>query len=95
MVVLATGGYGRAYFSATSAHTCTGDGNGMIARQNLPLQDMEFVQFHPTGIYGAGCLLQKEQEVKEATHKLGWRKIYGRYAPTYKDLASRDVVSDA
>jgi succinate dehydrogenase / fumarate reductase flavoprotein subunit len=57
MVVLATGGYGRAYFSATSAHTCTGDGNGMIARAGLPLQDMEFVQFHPTGIYGAGCLI--------------------------------------
>jgi succinate dehydrogenase / fumarate reductase flavoprotein subunit len=57
MVVLATGGYGRAYFSATSAHTCTGDGNGMVARAGLPLQDMEFVQFHPTGIYGAGCLI--------------------------------------
>ena len=65
MVVLATGGYGRAYFSATSAHSCTGDGNGMVARQGLPLQDMEFVQFHPTGIYGAGCLLPRAPEAKE------------------------------
>ena len=92
MVVLVTGGYGRAYFSATSAHTCTGDGNGMVARQNLPLQDMEFVQFHPTGIYGAGCLITKARGVKRISPIL-MEKIYGGYAPTYKDLASRDVVS--
>ena len=66
MVVLATGGYGRAYFSATSAHTCTGDGGGMIARAGLPLQDMEFVQFHPTGIYGAGCLITEVRAARAA-----------------------------
>ncbi|MBS0375127.1 MAG: succinate dehydrogenase flavoprotein subunit [Proteobacteria bacterium] len=93
-VVLATGGYGRAYFSCTSAHTCTGDGGGMVARAGLPLQDMEFVQFHPTGIYGAGCLITEGSrgEGGYLTNSKGER-FMERYAPNAKDLASRDVVS--
>jgi succinate dehydrogenase / fumarate reductase, flavoprotein subunit len=93
-VILATGGYGRAYFSCTSAHTCTGDGGGMVARAGLPLQDMEFVQFHPTGIYGAGCLITEGSrgEGGYLTNSKGER-FMERYAPNAKDLASRDVVS--
>lgn len=94
MVILATGGYGRAYFSCTSAHTCTGDGNAMALRAGLPLQDMEFVQFHPTGIYGAGCLITEgvRGEGGYLTNAVGER-FMERYAPSAKDLASRDVVS--
>jgi len=95
-VILATGGYGRAYFSCTSAHTCTGDGSGMVLRQGLPLQDMEFVQFHPTGIYGAGMLITEGSrgEGGYLTNSAGER-FMERYAPNAKDLASRDVVSRA
>ena len=94
--ILATGGYGRAYFSCTSAHTCTGDGNAMVLRAGLPLQDMEFVQFHPTGIYGAGCLITEgvRGEGGYLTNSAGDR-FMERYAPNAKDLASRDVVSRA
>src|SRR6476646_6005878 len=96
LVILATGGYGRAYFSCTSAHTCTGDGGGMVLRAGLPLPDLEVVQFHPTGIYGAGCLITEgvRGEGGYLTNSKGER-FMERYAPHAKDLASRDLVSRA
>jgi succinate dehydrogenase flavoprotein subunit len=94
MTILATGGYGRTYFSCTSAHTCTGDGNAMVLRAGLPLQDMEFVQFHPTGIYGAGCLITEGARGEGAyLVNSDGERFMERYAPSAKDLASRDVVS--
>ena len=93
-VLLATGGYGRAYFSCTSAHTCTGDGTAMAQRAGLPMQDMEFVQFHPTGIYGAGCLITEGARGEGGyLTNAGGERFMERYAPNAKDLASRDVVS--
>jgi succinate dehydrogenase / fumarate reductase flavoprotein subunit len=94
--ILATGGYGRAYFSCTSAHTCTGDGGGMVLRAGLPMQDMEFVQFHPTGIYGAGCLITEGVRGEGGIlRNSAGERFMERYAPNAKDLASRDVVSRA
>jgi succinate dehydrogenase / fumarate reductase flavoprotein subunit len=94
MVILATGGYGRAYFSATSAHTCTGDGGGMAARAGLPLQDMELTQFNPTGIYGCGCLITEGARGEGGILRNSEGEAFmERYAPKAKNLASRDVVS--
>lgn len=94
--ILATGGYGRAYQTCTSAHTCTGDGGGMVTRAGLPLSDMEFVQFHPTGIYGAGCLMTEGCRGEGGVLRNGLgERFMTRYAPSAKDLASRDVVSRA
>ena len=94
MTIVATGGYGKVYYSATSAHTCTGDGNGMVLRAGLPLQDMEFVQFHPTGIYGVGCLITEGVRGEGGFLVNGkGERFMERYAPNAKDLASRDVVS--
>ncbi len=94
--ILATGGYGRAWFSCTSAHTCTGDGGGMALRAGLPMQDMEFVQFHPTGIYGSGCLITEGSRGEGGyLTNAGGERFMERYAPNAKDLASRDVVSRA
>lgn len=94
--VIATGGSGRAYFSCTSAHTCTGDGAGMVARAGLPIEDPEFIQFHPTGIYGAGCLITEGCRGEGGIlRNCNGERFMERYAPTAKDLASRDVVSRA
>lgn len=94
--IIATGGYGRAFFSATSAHTCTGDGGAMVTRAGLPLEDVEFVQFHPTGIYGAGCLITEGSRGEGGYLKnANGERFMERYAPSAKDLASRDVVSRA
>jgi succinate dehydrogenase / fumarate reductase flavoprotein subunit len=94
ITIIATGGYGKVYYSATSAHTCTGDGNAMVLRAGLPLQDMEFVQFHPTGIYGVGCLITEGARGEGGFLVNGkGERFMERYAPNAKDLASRDVVS--
>jgi succinate dehydrogenase (ubiquinone) flavoprotein subunit len=94
--ILATGGYGRCYASCTSAHTCTGDGGGMITRVGLPLEDMEFIQFHPTGIYGSGCLMTEGCRGEGGVLRNAiCERFMARYAPTAMDLASRDIVCRA